>query len=93
VSTPVSGAAEALDPLADGSAPGVVATFEVEALAAAALRLLADPVLRRDMGAAGRARAAERFSYERMIDHWETLLAPVRAPAREKLRELEPAGW
>ncbi|HET9984610.1 MAG TPA: glycosyltransferase family 4 protein [Longimicrobiales bacterium] len=93
VSTPVSGAAEALDPLGDGTAPGVVATFEVERLAAAVSRLLVDPALRHGMAAAARARAAERFSYERMIDRWEDLLAPARPSAREALRELEPSAW
>lgn len=93
VSTPVSGAAEALDPLADGTAPGVVATVEAETLAAAVSRLLADPALRHGMAAAARARAAERFSYERMIDRWEDLLAPVRSPVRDAVGELEPSAW
>lgn len=76
VSTPVSGAGEALAPLPDGSAPGVVISeFDAAALAAAAHSLLADPHARALAGRAGRRRVAERFVYDRMLDQWEALLA------------------
>jgi glycosyltransferase involved in cell wall biosynthesis len=90
VSTPVSGAAEALDPFADGTAPGVIAGFDAAELAAATGRLLAEPALRRRMGEAGVRRVAERFDFERMLDRWERLLAGTAAAGAP--REQEPAG-
>jgi glycosyltransferase involved in cell wall biosynthesis len=75
VSTPVSGAAEALEPLEDGEAPGEVAAFSEEALAEALRRLATDPERRARMGAAARRRAAERFHFGRMLDAWERVLA------------------
>ncbi len=85
VSTPVSGAQEALEPLADGSAPGIVVqSFEPNDLAAGVRMLLAQP--KADSGASKAAleRAGERFSLERMVQDFETLLragaAALRAP-------------
>ena len=75
VSTRVSGAEEALAPVADGTAPGEIIGFSEDDLAAALRCLLADPGLRRAMGEAGRRRVAERFSYEAWLDQWEALLA------------------
>jgi glycosyltransferase involved in cell wall biosynthesis len=75
VSTPVSGADDALEPLADGSAPGEIVGFSENAIAAAVGALLADPIRRREMGQAARRRVAERFGMEPMLDAWETLLA------------------
>lgn len=46
-----------------------------EAAADALARLVADPDLRRRMGAAGRARAVERFHWERVVRAYETLWA------------------
>ncbi|HEV7586964.1 MAG TPA: glycosyltransferase [Longimicrobium sp.] len=80
VSTPVSGAAQALEPFDHGGAPGEIVEFSVDGLAAALRRLLADAPARRAMGEAGRRRVAERFSYETMLDRWEALLAG-RPPA------------
>jgi glycosyltransferase involved in cell wall biosynthesis len=75
VSTPVSGAAEALDAGPGGVAPGVVlAGFETEALAEAVRAVLADSGLRMRMAEAARARHQERFSFEGMIDAWERVL-------------------
>jgi glycosyltransferase involved in cell wall biosynthesis len=74
ISTPVSGAAEALDPLTDGVAPGEIVDFGYEAIAAALARLLADPERRRLMGEAAIQRSRERFSLGRMLDQWETVL-------------------
>ncbi|HEX8362611.1 MAG TPA: glycosyltransferase, partial [Longimicrobium sp.] len=75
VSTPVSGAGDALEPLADGRVPGVVAGWEPAELAAAIRPLLDNDALRARMGEAARARAAERFSYQGMLDRWERVLA------------------
>jgi glycosyltransferase involved in cell wall biosynthesis len=81
VSTPVSGAAEALDPLPDGRRPGVVtAGFEAEEIARVVSQLLHDPARLAEMGAAARQRAEERFSFERMLDGWERVLAGRGAP-------------
>lgn len=69
VSTEVSGAREALD----GGA-GVVVPRDETALARALGELLADPALRARTGAAGRARAGERFGAERFLEAWEGFL-------------------
>jgi len=75
VSTPVSGADDALEPLADGSAPGEIVGFSDDEIAGALRRLLADPQLRRTMADAGRRRAMERFSMDAMLERWEAVLA------------------
>ncbi len=74
VSTPVSGAHEALEPLADGRLPGRVVGFEVEEIAAAVGEMVEFPALRAVMSAAARERAEERFGFERMLDEWERVL-------------------
>ncbi len=75
VSTPVSGAAEALAPLGNDQAPGIVLDdFEAASLRAAIARLLGDPSLRARMGDAARRVARERFGAARSIDAWESLL-------------------
>ena len=74
VSTPVSGAAEALDPLADGRRPGVVARPDEASLAAAVSELLADPSRLGAMSDAARARALERFDAAEKTRKWEALL-------------------
>jgi glycosyltransferase involved in cell wall biosynthesis len=76
VSTAVSGSEDALAPFPDGSAPGVIVGQSGDGLAAALLRLLEDPALRGRMGEAGRRRAAERFSFDGMLDRWEAVLRP-----------------
>ena len=81
VSTAVSGAEEALRPLADGARPGEVVGSDEE-LAAAVARVLADPQARRAMGDAGRRRIAERFGYEEMLDRWEAVLRGEGAGTR-----------
>lgn len=75
VSTPVSGADDALAPLPDGSAPGAVVGFDPEEVARAAGRILAAPELRAGMRAAALRRARESFDFERMLDGWEAVLA------------------
>jgi glycosyltransferase involved in cell wall biosynthesis len=74
VSTPVSGADEALDPLPGGDAPGEIVGFEPAELGAALRRLLAGDALRGRMRDAALRRWRERFSFERMLDQWEALL-------------------
>ncbi|HEX2189040.1 MAG TPA: glycosyltransferase [Longimicrobiaceae bacterium] len=75
VSTPVSGAEEALEPLPDGRRPGLVAGPEPGEIAAAVSGILADPARRAEMASAARERVEERFSYEGFLDRWERLLA------------------
>ncbi|HYJ80500.1 MAG TPA: glycosyltransferase, partial [Longimicrobiaceae bacterium] len=75
VSTRVSGAEEALEPMPGGGAPGEIIGSAEPELAAALGRLLSDPERRGCMGRAGSRRVAERFSYETMLDRWEALLA------------------
>ena len=76
VSTPVSGADDALEPFAAGIAPGIIVGPSGDDLAGVLRRLLADAGLRGRMGEAGRRRAAERFSFEGMLDRWEAVLRP-----------------
>jgi glycosyltransferase involved in cell wall biosynthesis len=75
VSTAVSGAEDALEPLAGGVAPGIVTTPEPSAIAAAIARILDDDALRCAMAAAGPRRIAERFAGEGVLDAWEGVLA------------------
>lgn len=74
VTTPVSGAAEALEPLPDGRRPGLVVPEAVEPLARAVESILQCPSVRTEMGAAARQRARERFGEARMLDEWERVL-------------------
>jgi len=76
VSTAVSGAEDALEPFADGIAPGVIVGMSVDDLASALRQLLGDADLRARMAEAGRRRVAERFSFEGMLDRWEAVLRP-----------------
>lgn len=75
VSTGVSGAADALTPTYGTDAPGIIVEFSAAAIAEAVNGILADPVLRSRMAAAARARAAEDFSMDRILDRWESFLA------------------
>lgn len=79
VSTAVSGADDALAPLPDGRAPGIVVGFDADEVASGVRRVLDDPVLRREMAAAALERARESFDFETMVGRWEALLAG-RAP-------------
>lgn len=74
VSTPVSGADEALEPLADGTAPGVIVPFDSAALAEALRGVMDDPARREAMAAAAARRARERFSFGAMLDAYERVL-------------------
>jgi glycosyltransferase involved in cell wall biosynthesis len=75
VSTPVSGAEEALEPLSDGRRPGLVVAPGPAEIAAALREMLDDPARLAEMAAAARARVEERFAYEGFLDRWERLLA------------------
>ena len=57
---------------------GVIST-QVEVLADAARRLVADPEQARLMGKAARAAATARYGLERFLADWDRLLAEVRA--------------
>lgn len=75
VSTPVSGAREALEPLADGAAPGIITGMEPADIAAALRRIVQDPALVDRMRDAALRRMQERFAPEHVLAQWESLLA------------------
>lgn len=92
ISTPVSGASTALEPLADGRVPGRIVEPEPGELAAAVGELLADHDLRERMGEAARARVRERFDWDEKIDRWEQILTgDVMAPVGEVTAAASPA--
>lgn len=78
VSTDVSGAREALAPLADGRVPGVVVDRSVDGLVGGLRPLLDDVALRRSAGEAARERVREVFSFEAHLDRWEAVLGAGR---------------
>lgn len=81
VSTPVSGAREALEPFGDGTAPGIIAGPDPADIAAAIRTVLDDPAVLRSMQEAASRRAMERYGYDRMIDDYEAVLAaPASSP-------------
>jgi glycosyltransferase involved in cell wall biosynthesis len=81
VSTPVSGADEALLPDREGRSPGLIVEADPEALAHAMQGILDVQAVRLAMGEEGRRRVRERFSYGGMLDAWEAILGGD-APAR-----------
>lgn len=92
VSTPVSGAEEALAPgperTSGGSGtagglvpPGRVVAPEPAAVAGAVEALLADPDRLEAMGRAARRTAERRFGRARMLDEWEAVLRAVAGGA------------
>ncbi|HLT83362.1 MAG TPA: glycosyltransferase, partial [Phototrophicaceae bacterium] len=68
-----------LDSVEDGRTGLLVPPRDPDALAAAVTRLLLDPQLRRRLGTAARARAEERFSWERVAAATEAAYAEVRS--------------
>lgn len=71
VSTPVSGAAEALH---GPPRCGLITAFEPHAVADAIRRLMHDPEARRTLGRAAAEVARTRYSIAAMTDRWEALL-------------------
>jgi glycosyltransferase involved in cell wall biosynthesis len=80
ISTPVSGAEDALGPGDDGEPAGIVsADFSATTIAQAVMTLRDDAARRKTLGEAARERADTVFSTDRMLDKWEALLSrPVR---------------
>ena len=76
VATDVGSVAEAVTP----QTGAVVPADDVAALSGAIAPLASDPELRARLGAAGRARALERFTAARMARAFETLYARITAP-------------
>ncbi|HSG06815.1 MAG TPA: glycosyltransferase [Longimicrobiales bacterium] len=74
VSTPVSGADEALFTDGEGRSPGLIVEADPIRLAEAMKGLLDAPALRLAMGEEGRRRVREGFSYEGMLDAWQAVL-------------------
>ena len=74
VSTPVSGALEALGRDESGNPAGTITAFDESSIARAISELLDDPHLRQRIGSTARARAASKFSLDSMLDSWEEVL-------------------
>jgi glycosyltransferase involved in cell wall biosynthesis len=74
VATAVSGTPELVD---DGRTGLLVPSGDPAALAEAIIDLASDPAKRERMGAAGRARAADRFGMDAMLDAYEALFERV----------------
>ena len=74
ISTDVSGAREALEPETNGYAPGLVTGFTPPQIASALNSILYDGEILEEMGRAAMRRYQDGFSYERMLDDWETVL-------------------
>ncbi len=74
VSTPVSGAEEALLADASGPAAGIITGFDASSMARAIQDLIDSPDQAAAMGDAARDRATRVFSLDAMLDQWETLL-------------------
>ena len=74
VTTQFGGADELVDDGVDGI---VVDPREIDALANGLRRLLADPELAGNYGAAGRQKVAERFTVERQVEEYLDVLASV----------------
>ena len=82
VSTDVSGAREALEPETSGRAPGLVTGFAPPQIASALNSVLYDRELLDEMGRAAEQCYRERFSYEGMLDGWESVLYGSPSPSR-----------
>lgn len=84
VATRVGGADELV---VDGESGLLVPPGAPEALADALFRLARDPVLRTQMGAAGRRRALALFGLDSMIRSYETLYLSLARPVRGPVHE------
>jgi glycosyltransferase involved in cell wall biosynthesis len=74
VSTPVSGADDALSGDEHDPPAGIVAGFSPDAIASAIAELRNDPHRRDELSAAAQRRAQTRFSLDRMLDGWEEFM-------------------
>ena len=79
VSTPVSGAVDALERGPDGRVPGCIVRPTEEAVANGLSALLADRRALAVMAEAARARAGERFAWADKVTLWEAVLAGTRS--------------
>lgn len=77
VSTPVSGADDALLARESGPAAGIVADFSATSIAVAIRDLMESPTKLKAMGIQARDRAANDFSIDTMLDKWEIFLSPA----------------
>ena len=76
LSTPVSGAHEALQPLSDGRQPGrVLASYAYNEMTGTVRDMLAKPPLLRLMAEAAQQAARERFDFDRMVSEYEVILS------------------
>ena len=78
VSTPVSGAGEALLPNLQGIAAGLITSFDEASIELSIKSLLSDGKKRRSMGDAAKRIATTRFSLDSMLDQWEEVLTTSR---------------
>jgi len=78
IATRVGGLPELVD---DGTTGLLFPVADVDAMSAAAIRLLSNPTERRDFGRRGRQAAISRFSAEMIIPQYEALYAGVIASA------------
>ena len=76
VSTPVSGADDALASDSKDSPAGSVTDFTPQSIAEAIAQLRDDRPRRTALGESARRRADSRFSLDRMLDSWEEFLFP-----------------
>jgi glycosyltransferase involved in cell wall biosynthesis len=76
ISTTTVGADEAIE---DGVSGLLVAVGDATALAARLVELAGDPARRAALGQAARARIAEHFTRERMLDRCEAIFSSIRA--------------
>jgi sugar transferase (PEP-CTERM/EpsH1 system associated) len=88
VATRVGGADELV---LDGETGQLVAPHSPSELAQALARLLGDPMLRRSMGAAGRARVEAEFSLAGMVGRYESLYMEAAATKRAREFQYRPA--
>lgn len=65
----------------EGETGLLVEPADEDALAAGMMRLARDPALRRELGAAGRARVRERFGLDRMVEETIAVYREVLGPA------------
>ncbi|PQV65378.1 Glycosyltransferase involved in cell wall bisynthesis [Abditibacterium utsteinense] len=89
VSTPIGGISEVV---VDGETGLIVPAFDSKSLLEALSGLLSDPARRAAMGMAGRARAVNHFSIERMVSETEKVYRELLAErALSKMKRVAPA--